>query len=41
LLVDQWGTLAAKLHAAERADAMFVHGDMDGKVTWLAILRAI
>ena len=40
LLIDQHGDEAA-IRAAERADAMLEHGDMDGVAVWHRILDAI
>ncbi len=40
LLIDQDGDEAA-IRAAERADAMREHGDMDGVAVWLRVLDAI
>jgi hypothetical protein len=31
----------ATVHASQTADQMLARGDMDGKLVWLAILRAI
>lgn len=39
-LIDRHGE-AASIIAAQRADELLARGDMDGKLTWLAILRAI
>ena len=39
-LIERHGD-AAGIIAARRADELLARGDMDGKLTWLAILRAI
>ena len=41
LLIDGLGADRAKVHASQTADQMLAGGDMDGKLVWLAILRAI
>ena len=40
LLIDRHGD-AAGIVAAQRADEMLARGDIDGKMVWLAILRAV
>jgi endonuclease YncB( thermonuclease family) len=41
LLIDGLGADRATVHASETADQMLARGDMDGKLVWLAILRAL
>jgi hypothetical protein len=41
LLIDGLGADRATVHASQTADQMLARGDVDGKVEWLAILRAI
>ena len=40
LLIKQHGEDAA-IHAAMQADECLDNGDLDGKVAWLAVIRAI
>jgi hypothetical protein len=40
LLIDRHGDLAA-IEAATRVDEMTAKGDMDGRRTWLDVLKAI
>ena len=40
LLIDKYGK-TAPIVAAQRADELLAAGDMDGKIVWLAISRAI
>ncbi len=40
LLVREHGSMAV-IHAAMRADEMLENGDLDGRVIWLRIIKAI
>ena len=40
LLIDQHGD-EAPIHAAMKADAMLDKGDLDGRATWLRVLKAV
>lgn len=40
MLIRQHGD-AASLVAAQRADEMLAKGDISGKATWIAIMRAV
>jgi hypothetical protein len=40
-LIDGLGAERAAVHASQTADQMLARGDMDSKLVWLAILRAI
>jgi hypothetical protein len=41
ILVKEYGAVQAPLMAARRADTMLELGDVNGLVTWKAILRAV
>ncbi len=41
LLIDQYGSVEAEIHAAQRVDAMLEQGDMDGRRVWVRILEAV
>ncbi len=41
LLIDQYGAVEAKVHAAQRADALLEAADMDGRRVWLRIMDAV
>ncbi len=40
-MIDQYGAMEAKIHAAQRADALSEAGDMDGRRVWLRIMDAV
>ena len=40
LLINQHGE-DAPIHAAMQADACWERGDLDGKVVWMGVIRAI
>jgi hypothetical protein len=40
LLIKQYGEDAA-IHAAMEADACLERGDLDGKATWIRVIKAI
>ena len=40
LLIDQHGE-DAPIHAAMQADKRLMAGDLDGKATWMMVIRAI
>ena len=40
LLIEQHGD-DASIHAAQEADACLEKGDLDGKATWMRVIRAI
>ena len=40
LFVDKHGA-EAPIHAAMNADAMLAKGDMDGRVVWLRVVKAV
>ncbi len=41
LLIDQYGSVEAEIHAAQRADALLEQGDMDGRRVWQRVLEAV
>ncbi len=41
LLIVQYGSVEAEIHAAQRADALLKQGDMDGRRVWLRIMEAV